>query len=85
MLLNFYIARHTFGTTITLLQGVPITSIKAMMGHDRIETTMNYAKANNSIVGADMMLVKEKMDQQNNLIDPIFLLSERMISMHSGF
>jgi integrase len=38
--LNFYIARHTFATTVTFAQGVPITSTKEMMGHDRIETTM---------------------------------------------
>ena len=63
MSLNFYIARHTFGTTVTLLHGVPITSIKEMMGHDRIETTMNYAKANNSVVGADMMSLQEKIDR----------------------
>ncbi len=59
--LNFYIARHTFATTITLLHGVPITSIKEMMGHDRIETTMRYAKTNNSIIGRDMMVAQEKM------------------------
>jgi integrase/recombinase XerD len=38
--LNFYIARHTFATTVTLLLRVPITSIKEMMGHQRIESTM---------------------------------------------
>ncbi len=59
--LNFYIARHTFATTVTLLHGVPITSIKEMMGHDRIETTMRYAKTNNSIIGRDMMVAQEKM------------------------
>ncbi len=59
--LNFYIARHTFATTVTLAQGVPITSIKEMMGHDRIETTMTYARVNNAIIGMDMMLVQEKM------------------------
>ena len=64
--LNFYIARHTFATTVTLLHGVPITSIKEMMGHDRIETTMRYAKTNNSIIGADMMSVQEKINLMKN-------------------
>jgi site-specific recombinase XerD len=59
--LNFYMARHTFATTVTLAQGVPITSIKEMMGHDRIETTMTYARVDNSIIGMDMMLVQERM------------------------
>jgi integrase/recombinase XerD len=64
--LNFYIARHTFATTMTLAQGVPITSIKEMMGHDRIETTMTYARVDSSIIGMDMMLVQERMGFLNN-------------------
>lgn len=59
--LNFYIARHTFATTVTLAQGVPITSIKEMMGHERIEITMAYAKVNSCIVGMDMKSVQEKI------------------------
>ena len=64
--LNFYIARHTFATTVTLAQGVPITSIKEMMGHDRIETTMIYARVDNSIIGLDMLLAQEKMENSRN-------------------
>jgi integrase len=64
--LNFYIARHTFATTVTLAQGVPITSIKEMMGHDRIETTMTYARVDSSIIGMDMMLVQETMGAYRN-------------------
>jgi integrase/recombinase XerD len=60
--LNFYIARHTFATTLTLSQGVPITTIKEMMGHEKIQSTLLYAKTNNSMIGRDMMLVQEKMD-----------------------
>lgn len=59
---NFYIPRHTFATTITLFQGVPIASIKEMMGRVNIRSTMKYAKTNNSIIGRDMMLAQEKMD-----------------------
>ena len=64
--LNFYMARHTFATTVTLAQGVPITSIKEMMGHDRIETTMTYARVDNSIIGMDMMLAQERMGISKN-------------------
>lgn len=64
--LNFYIARHTFATTVTLAQGVPITSIKEMMGHDRIETTMTYARVDSSIIGIDMMLVQESIGGLKN-------------------
>ncbi len=61
MPLNFYMARHTFATTVTLHHGVPITSIKEMMGHEKIESTMLYAKTNNFLIGSDMMKAQEKM------------------------
>lgn len=60
--LNFYVARHTFATTVTLAQGVPIASIKEMMGHDRIETTMTYARVDTSIIAKDMILAQEKIE-----------------------
>jgi hypothetical protein len=42
--LNFYIARHTFVTTITLSQGVPITSIKEMMGMKKFKVPCSMQK-----------------------------------------
>jgi site-specific recombinase XerD len=60
--LNFYIARHTFATTVTLLHGVPITSIKEMMGHQRIESTIHYARADKTVIGKDMILLQEKIN-----------------------
>lgn len=53
--LNFYISRHIFAITVTLLHGFPITSIKKMKGHDRSETKMRYEKTNNSIIGDHMI------------------------------
>lgn len=58
--LNFYVARYTFATTVTLLNGVPITSIKEMMGHRKIESTMHYAKADRSVIARDMMMVEQR-------------------------
>jgi integrase len=60
--LNFYIARYTFATTVTLFHGVPITSIKEMMGHLKIESTIHYARADKSVIGKDMKLLQEKMN-----------------------
>ncbi|KGE13784.1 site-specific integrase [Sphingobacterium deserti] len=42
--LTFHIARHTFATTITLSNGVPIESVSKMLGHTSIRTTQIYAK-----------------------------------------
>ncbi len=61
MSLNFYMARHTFATTVTLEQGIPITTIKEMMGHEKIESTMNYAKTSKYLISADMRELNEKM------------------------
>jgi len=41
----FHLARHTFATTITLSQGVPIESVSKMLGHKSIRTTQIYASA----------------------------------------
>ena len=38
--LTFHMSRHTFATTVTLLNGVPIESISKMMGHSKLNTTI---------------------------------------------
>jgi integrase len=37
--LTFHIARHTFATTVTLENGVPIDSVSKMLGHRSIKTS----------------------------------------------
>lgn len=37
--LTFHLARHTFVTTITLTNGVPIESVSKMLGHTTLKTT----------------------------------------------
>lgn len=39
-----HVARHTFATTITLSNKVPIQIVAKMMGHSDIKTTQRYAK-----------------------------------------
>jgi site-specific recombinase XerD len=56
--LTFHIARHTFATTVTLSNGVPIESVSKMLGHKSIKTTQHYAKILDKKVSADMENLK---------------------------
>ena len=60
-LLTFHIARHTFATTVTLNNGVPIESVAKMMGHTSIKTTQIYAKVMDHKISADMQQLQNKL------------------------
>lgn len=59
--LTFHIARHTFATTVTLSNGVPIETVSKMLRHSRISTTQVYAKVIEKKIGEDMEMLKAKM------------------------
>ncbi|WP_288892372.1 site-specific integrase [uncultured Alistipes sp.] len=51
--LTFHMARHNFGTHITLSLGVPIETVSRMMGHRRLMTTQIYAHVTDRKVDED--------------------------------
>ena len=59
--LTFHIARHTFATTVTLNNNVPIESVSKMLGHKSIKITQHYAKIMDKKVAEDMKLLSERL------------------------
>jgi integrase len=60
--LTFHIARHTFATTVTMTNGVPIESVSKMLGHTNIKSTQHYAKIVDKKVGDDMAALARKLN-----------------------
>jgi site-specific recombinase XerD len=58
--LTTHLARHTFATTVTLTNGIPMETVSSMLGHRSIKTTQIYAKVVLTKVSKDMEKIREK-------------------------
>lgn len=52
--LTFHMSRHTFATTVTLNNGVPIETVSKLLGHTKIATTQIYARVLEDKISKDM-------------------------------
>ena len=59
--LTFHVARHTFATTIALLNDVPIETVSKMLGHTKLSTTQKYARVIEKKISSDMTKLKIKL------------------------
>lgn len=62
-LLLMHVARHTFGTTVTLANNVPLQDVSVMLGHASTRMTQHYARVMNSSLKEAMNNVKERLAQ----------------------
>ena len=60
--LTYHVSRHTFGTLLTISQGVPIETVSRMMGHTNIKTTQIYAKITKEKISQDMEALSHKLE-----------------------
>lgn len=60
--LTYHVSRHTFGTLLTISQGVPIETVSRMMGHTNIKTTQIYAKITKEKISQDMEILSHKLE-----------------------
>jgi site-specific recombinase XerD len=60
--LTFHCGRHTYASTVTLSQGIPIESVSSMLGHKNLSTTNIYAKITVEKIGKDI----EELDMRIN-------------------
>lgn len=64
-LLLMHTSRHTFATTVTLANGVPIETVSKMLGHTNIQTTQIYARVIDTKINNDMEALARKLNARS--------------------
>lgn len=60
--LTTHVARHTFATTVTLDNGIPLESVQKMLGHKSRKSTEQYAKITTFKLGKEMKNLRNRLD-----------------------
>ncbi len=67
--LTTHLARHTFATTVTLANGVPIETVSRMLGHKSLRATQRYAKIIDRKISDDMEILRSKFGDKKESSD----------------
>lgn len=62
--LTCHVGRHTFATTVTLTNGVPIETVSKMLAHASIKTTQIYAQITPTKISRDMEALAVKLQDK---------------------
>ena len=64
--ISFHSARHTFATTVTLANGVPIETVSKLLGHTKLSTTQIYARVLEQKINNDMQNLADAMERKKS-------------------
>ncbi|WP_432410885.1 site-specific integrase [Rasiella sp. SM2506] len=69
--LTFHSARHTFATTVTLSNNVPIESVSKLLGHTKLSTTQVYARVMEHKISDDFNKLRTKLNETKKTSNPL--------------
>ncbi len=87
--LSFHTARHTFATTVTLTNGVPVETVSKMLGHTKLSTTQVYVHIVKQRISDDMKMLRQKLStakqQKKMLYNQQNVTNLKLVILKSNF
>lgn len=64
--ITMHLGRHTFATTVTLTNGVPIETVSKMLGHTSLKTIQIYGKVIDTKISRDMDKLEKFLSEDSD-------------------